>query len=183
MALLHLPDETNAPMEARGVLQATRSRWGYIPDLVRALSIRPDIMRAEDTWARAVMYEGLLGRRLKQHVATVVATVERSEYCTSAAIHQARLNGVPPLESERCRNLDFSTFDEEDRAALEFARDTAKDPHATAQSVHALRQFFSDGQIIELVSVIGSFRMYATFASALGLAVDTQADRNLLRPD
>ena len=183
MAFLPLPDERTADARARATLQAAKERWGYLPNIVRALALRPELLVAEDAWSRALMYSGLLPRALKEAVATTVSVVNQCDYCATSHAYAAARAGAPEA-ARACARLDFRSLPERDRAALDFTRKAASDMRSIRQpDVDALRAHFSPEEIAELAAVIGSFMMYNTFVTVLGLELEAPHEgRHLLTP-
>ncbi|MGB0652227.1 MAG: carboxymuconolactone decarboxylase family protein [Thermoplasmatota archaeon] len=175
MARIRLPTATDATGSARGVLEEATSRWGFEPNIVRALALRPEILAAEDVWSSAVMYGGILPRGLKEGVATVVSSSNKTTYCFTSHAMQAEREGVPASAIDGCIRFDFESFDDAERTALSFARKAAADMHAiTDEDMAALREHYSSEEIVELVAVIGSFMLYNTFVTVLGLELEPE---------
>ncbi len=173
MAHVPLPDADTTAGHAREVLLGAERRWGFAPNIVRALALCPDILAAEDQWSRAVMYGGRLPRHLKEAVATVVSSVNRTPYCIASHAMAARREGLAPQRVEACQALHLEEFPEAERAALDFARRAAADAHAiTARDVEALRAHYDPEQVVELAAVVASFMMYNTFVTVLGIELE-----------
>lgn len=180
MAFVELPDPARATGRVREVFDATAARWGYVPNIVRALALRPDVLEAEDAWSRAVMYEGTLPRALKEAVATTVSVVNGSQYCATSHAYQAGRVDAADATLDACRRLDFGGLPEAERVALEFARKAARDMNAIGPAdVSALRKHYAPEQVVELAAVIGSFMMYNTFVTVLGLELEPGRQRFL----
>lgn len=175
VAYLDLPAANDLDGPARDVLEDATRRWGFAPNIVRALALRPEILAAEDHWTQAVMHSGLLPRGLKEAVATVVSTVNRTPYCATSHADQARRAGVPAERVAACRTFDFTGFSVGERKALEFARKAAQDARTVSRAdMEGLRMHYSREQCVELVMVVASFAMYNTFVSALGLELEPE---------
>lgn len=183
MAFLPLADKSTTAGHARDVLLETEKRWGYVPNIVRALALRPELLDAEDHWSKALMYSGKLPRVLKEAVATTVSTVNDCNYCATSHALAAELAGGAKSVGEACALLRFDTFTEKERVALEFACKGATDMNSvTKQDVDKLRKYYSPEEIVELSAVIGSFMMYNTFVTLLGLELEPVHDKGLLAP-
>lgn len=173
MAYLPLAGTKTAIGRAREVLEQTEKKWGYVPNIVRALALRPEILDAEDHWTQALMHSGTLPRDLKEAVATAVSAVNSCDYCATSHAHQASVHGVSEKNVAACRLLDFRAFDARSRAALDFARKAATDMRQVRKSdVDALRKYFRPDQIVELTLVVASFAMYNTFVTVLGIELE-----------
>ena len=173
MAFIPLPDAATAPPGTREVLARTEARWGYAPNIVRALALRPELLAAEDRWSRALMYSGTLPRVLKEAVATTVSAVNRCEYCAASHAYAAGLAGAAEGVGQACRALRFDGFAPRERAALEFARKAAADMRSiTRADIETLRAHYTPEEVVELAAVVGSFMMYNTFVTVLGLELE-----------
>lgn len=173
MAFLPLADATTATGRPRQVLVETERKWGFVPNIVRALALRPELLEAEDRWTQALMHTGTLPRVLKEAVATTVSAVNSCDYCATSHAYMATANGADDRVVGACRALRFDGLSEAERVALEFARKAATDMASVSQvDVDRLRKHYRPDQIVELAAVIASFMMYNTFVTVLGLELE-----------
>lgn len=182
MSFFPLADAATSKGMAKQVLEETEKRWGYVPNIVCALALRPELLEAEDRWSKALMYSGVLPRVLKEAVATTVSVVNRCDYCATSHAFAAQLAGGDVREA--CASLNFSAMPEKDRTVLEFAKKAATDMNSiTQKDVDRVRKFLSPAEFAELAAVIGSFMMYNTFVTLLGLKLEPKNPvRSLLHP-
>lgn len=174
MSFLALPTGETATGRTRELVVDAERRWGFTPNIIRALALRPEVMDAEYVWTEALMWNGTLPCVLKEKVATAVSAANRCDYCSTMHALQIDVNGGGPGESAACERLDFSRSSPAERAALEFAVKSARDMHSIRQAdVATLSGFYSESQIVELALVIGSFMMYNTFVTILGLPLES----------
>ena len=67
----------------------------------------------------------------------------------------------------------YSFADEKEAAALEFTRKATDDPKTiTKEDIETLQQYYADGEIIEIVTVIQQFMGYNWFVTILGLELE-----------
>jgi len=161
------------PMEEfRGLFpgaQALEQRVGFVPTSMRVMAHRPPILEGFGAFAGAILGPGEVDRALKQLVALMVSRATGCMYCQAHTGHAAHGAGV---DEDKLQALwDFETddrFTDAERAALRFARDSAVIPVAVGDAhFAALRQHFSDPQIVEIVSVASLFGFLNRFNDTL----------------
>lgn len=175
MSYLPLPTKNDLQRYPKDVVEDSEKRWGYVPNIVRAYALAPEILQAEDVWSKGVMYKGFLPRRLKEAIATVVSATNKTNYCSISHAHAISLAGGKKEEATACQNMDFASFTEKERAALEFARKATQDPKSIAQSdIDTLRKHYTGGEIVEIAVVIQAFMGYNWFVTMLGLELEKE---------
>jgi uncharacterized peroxidase-related enzyme len=181
MAFLPLARVETAPPSTKAVLEATVQKWGYLPNIVAALALRPELLHAEDAWTKALMHQGTLPRSLKEAVATTVSMANQCNYCATSHDFAAGQAGASAEVRAACKVLRFDGLPEAERLALDFARKAAADMRSVRQEdVDLLRKHYSAEQVVELAAVIGSFMLYNTFVTVLGLELEPQHGQGLL---
>ena len=82
----------------------------------------------------------------------------------------ARRYGATEEELATLHDLDRCPVPESERAALRFAETMTREPRGLdASAIEALREHWSDDQIVELTCVVGLFNYLNRFAEAMGL--------------
>ena len=159
--------------EFEGLFRATERAGGYIVNSILTMGRRPEMLRTWIDFFRTVMGPGLVSQELKQLVAHVASTSAGCRYCQAHTAGAAELRGVSVERVEAVYEFESSPlFDEAERAALRLGRDAALLPNlATSEHFEALREHFSDDEIVELVAAIAIFgflnRWNDTMATAL----------------
>lgn len=173
MSFIKLPEKSELSGKALELIEETEKRWGYIPNISRAYSLAPHILEAEDIWSGNVIYKGLLPRKLKEAIATTVSAINDCDYCASSHAHAYTIAGGEAEQANSCKSLDFHNFDANEKAALEFTLKATGNPKSvTQEDIDTLLQYFSNPEIIEIVTVIQQFMGYNWFVSILGLELD-----------
>ena len=136
-------------------------------------STRPDLAAPLWSWFRALMLEeGLLGRALKEMIATRVSYANACRYCSAAHSTRAKLLGVPDAIVDRLAEpLDQLPLDERQRALLAFC-DKVRDASPTVEAsdwdgVRAVG--WTDDEIVEALQVVGMFSAFNRMADAFGV--------------
>jgi alkylhydroperoxidase family enzyme len=107
--------------------------------------------------------------------------VNDCNYCATSHAYAAEQAGASEPLRQACTMLRFDGLPEHERVALEFARKAAGDMASIQQEdVDRLRKHFTAPQVVELAAVIGSFMMYNTFVTVLGLELEPQHGKGVL---
>lgn len=145
------------------------SGLGFVPTSMRVMAHRPPILEGFATFAGAILGPGEVDRALKQLIALMVSRTTGCLYCQAHTGHAAHGAGVDEAKLQAL--WDFETdgrFSGAERAALRFARDSAVIPVAVGDDHFvALREHFTDPQIVEIVSVASLFGFLNRFNDTL----------------
>jgi len=169
-------DETNYPLFA-----AIKEKYGFIPNLYRAQSMRPDLLEAQAQLVNAVLIkEGALPRKQKEYIFLVCSAANLSTYCVTAHCEMIRMMGIEGPEPEQIA-IDHAstTLPVSVKALLNFAAKLTTEPTKISRAdVDTLRTFgYSDEQIHETVALVGAAK-YANFlAFGLGTLPDFDSSR------
>ncbi len=145
--------------EFENLFRLLEQTTGFVPNSLLTMAHRPDILRGFAQLAAAVLRGGTVSPGLKQLVALVASTAHGCRYCQAHTADSAHSAGVTEEQIQAAYEFETSPlFDDAQVAALRLARDAAVVPNAvTAEHFDSLRQHFTDGQVLELVSVISLF--------------------------
>ena len=136
--------------------EATR---GFVPNSIRTMARRPDIVRAFMALNQAVLYEGSVPTPLKMLIAVATSLAAGCRYCQS---HMANLSSIWQVPDEKIAaiwELDRSAaFTPAEKAAIGLALKAGMVPNAaSAEDFASLRAHFDDEQIVEIVATIALF--------------------------
>jgi uncharacterized peroxidase-related enzyme len=131
----------------------------FVPNSLFTMARRPEILRAFSELITQIWRTGTLPTPLKPLVAIVSSVAAGCRYCQAHEAVDAKLRGVPEEKIEAIWDFERSPlFDEGERAALRFARDASLAPNEVTPGHFAeLRRFWDDGQIVEILAVVGLF--------------------------
>jgi uncharacterized peroxidase-related enzyme len=131
----------------------------FVPNSLFTMARRPEILRAFSDLITQIWRTGTLPQPLKPLIAIVSSVAAGCRYCQAHEAVDATMRGVSDEKISAIWDFDRSPlFDEAERAALRFARDASLVPNeVTRESFAALRRHFDDGQIVEILSVVGLF--------------------------
>jgi len=149
-------DETPEFRERFEHYQNTR---GFVPNSIRTMARRPAIAAAFMELNRAVLYEGTVPEELKMLVSLIASQAAGCRYCQA---HMANLSSIYKASDAKIQAVwEFQTsplFSDAERAALTVAYKGAILPNAVeAADMDALKQHFSEAEIVEIVASIALF--------------------------
>ena len=132
---------------------------GFVPNSMLTLGRRPELLRAFAGLSAQVLGGGSVPPDLKQLVAFVASQSSGCRYCQAHTAHGAERRGVALEKIDAAFEFETSPlFSEAERAALRLARDAALVPNETREGHFvALREHFSDEEIVDLVAVVSMF--------------------------
>ena len=131
----------------------------FVPNSLFTMARRPEILRAFSELITQIWRTGTLPRPLKPLIAIVSSVAAGCRYCQAHEAVDARMRGVSEEKISAIWDFERSPlYDEAERAALRFARDASLVPNeVTPASFEELREHWDDGQIVEMLAVVGLF--------------------------
>jgi uncharacterized peroxidase-related enzyme len=169
-------DEALSPAQEQ-VFEAARRRFTFVPDVVRALAVRPDVALAQSALRDSLMGgASSIGQRRADLISLAVSGINHCKYCGAAHAGTLIARGeLTPEEAAQVfkdwRGLELSR---EDQAMLEFAEKLTFQPAQVEEAdVDALRDAgFDDLNIYDIVLVTA----YRNFINRVndGLGVSTE---------
>jgi AhpD family alkylhydroperoxidase len=139
--------------------------------LFSAIAARPQIARTLAAHLRALSDDGTVPARTKELIALMVGWLNACDYCTCVHEEIALKLGI---ETETLAQLgDFARSDRftpAERAALAATVSLTREPRALPPPVlEQLREHYDDGEIVEILAVIGGNNYVSRLSNALAL--------------
>lgn len=166
-----VPLETKDAGDVRDVLELSANFGGYVPTSLRIMARKPTILRAFSGLIRVVMREpGEVAADLKWLTAHAVSSAAGCRYCQA---HTAANGAKAGLAVEKMRAFmnyeDSPVFTPAERAIIALGWAAGEVPNAATRAhFDALRLYFSDAAIVEIVSVISLFGWLNRWNDTLG---------------
>lgn len=134
--------------------------FGVVPNNLRTMARRPDIVAALFALSDAVMGPGgTVPPEVEQIVAHIASKTAGSRYCQAHTIYGMSRSDID--EARLAALWDYASspvFTAAEKAAMDFASAAASVPNAvTDELIAQLRQHWDDGQIVEIMAVIALF--------------------------
>ncbi len=132
-----------------------KDRFGFVPNIFRAQTLRPDVLEAEARVVGTVLLsDDVLSRARKEYILLAVSAANLNTYCVAVHCEMLRALGIPEEVSDRVAVDHRSAgLPPADAALLDFALKLTRQPRSFWRGdVEALRAHgFSDTQILEAV--------------------------------
>jgi uncharacterized peroxidase-related enzyme len=131
----------------------------FVPNSLYTMARRPEILRAFSELITQIWNTGTVPTELKPLIAIVASVAAGCRYCQAHEAVDARERGVDDEKIAEIWNFERSErYSDAERVALRFARDASLVPNeVTPAHFEELRRHWDEGQIVEMLSVIGLF--------------------------
>jgi len=153
-----------------------RERFGFVPNIFSAQTLRPDVIEAEAGTIRSVLLtEDVLTRVQKECILLVISAANLNTYCVAVHCEMLRAMGVPADDSDQIAvDHQRTPLSAADKALLDFALKLATRPLDTGrEDIELLRHHaFTEEQILETVVMIS----LTTFLNTLQMGLGTTPD-------
>ena len=130
-----------------------------MPNSLFTMARRPEILGAFSELITRIWNTGTLPTELKPLIAIVSSVAAGCRYCQAHEAVDASERGVDDAKIAEIWNFERSDrYSDAERAVLRFARDASLVPNeVTPAHFEELRRHWDEGQIVEMLSVIGLF--------------------------
>jgi AhpD family alkylhydroperoxidase len=159
----------------------SRGLWerGHAPvEMLQAMCLRPEILRAFAGFGGAVYPGGLLERRVQELVIIMASAANDCQFCTDAHCDIVDLGGI--VADPLAAIADPTALAPRERLAVDYTRAVIADSNHVPEALSSeLHEHFTDPELVELTFLIGYINMLNLFNNALG--VRYQAEYQLLR--
>lgn len=136
-----------------------QSSRGFVPNSIRTMARRPDIVKAFMALNQAILYEGTVPTETKMLVSLASSMAAGCRYCQS---HMANLSSIYEAPDDKIAAIwEFATsdlFSGAERAAIAVGISAGAVPNAvTAADFDELRRYYDESQIVEIVASAALF--------------------------
>jgi uncharacterized peroxidase-related enzyme len=142
---------------------------GNVPNFFRTMAHRPEILQTMIAHFEAILKTGTLSTALKELVIVRTSQLNCTDYCLASHTAIARRLGWSDDQVAALRDAQNSKlFTPAEKAAIRLAETMTLDAHQMSNEQFAeLRSFYSEGEVVELMSAIGLFNYFNRFNDAL----------------
>jgi RNA polymerase sigma-70 factor (ECF subfamily) len=158
-----------------------RETFGFIPNIFRAQTLRPDVLEAEAEALRTVLLtDDVLPRVQKEYILLAISAANLNTYCVAVHCEMLRALGIPEDESDQIAvNHRQAGLPVADAALLDFALKLSQHPTEVGQEdIDRLRTHgFTDEQILESIVMTGLTSYLNTLQMGLGTVPDFEPRR------
>lgn len=156
-------------------------RFGSIPNIFRAQTLRPEAIEAEAGAFRSVLQpEDLLSHVQKECILLVVSAANLNTYCVAAHCEMLRMMGLSTAESDQIAvDHHQAEISEENKRLLDFVLKLAVRPSEFGrEDIDGLRRCgFTEEHILEAIAVTGLNNFINTLQMGLGTTPDIEPRR------
>jgi AhpD family alkylhydroperoxidase len=149
----------------------SRGLWerGHAPvEMIQAMTLRPEILRAFAGFGEAVYPGGILERRVKELVIIAASQSNACQFCVNSHCDLVDLAGI--VEDPLAAIDQPDSLAPRERLAVEYTRAAMADsnnlPEALTSRIH---EQFTDPELVELSFLIGYINMLNLFNNLLGV--------------
>ena len=142
---------------------------GNVPNFFRTMANRPEIFQTMIAHYEAILYTGTISTKLKELLIVRTSQVNCCEYCLDSHSKLAIRLGWSAEQVAALPNAAASgLFSAAEVAAIHLAEKmTADSNNYTDAEFAELRRFYSEGEVVELMTAIGIFNYFNRFNNVL----------------
>ena len=145
---------------------AAVARGGLPAEMLQAMALRPELLRAFAGMGDAVYPGGLLERPLQERVILESSRANACQFCTNAHVAIMRQLGIADDPLATLENLTALT--DRERLAVEYTRAAMEDSNKVSEALFTrLHQAFTDPELVELTFLIGYINLLNLFNNCL----------------
>ena len=160
--------------EFEELFEGVEAFMGYVPNAHLAMAERPELLIAFSNLARTIFQTEGIDMQIKQLIALASSLSSGCKYCQAHTSHGAERAGTK--EEKIAEILNYSESDhysDEERAVLDLAFASGRAPNeSNAAHFTELKKYFSDEQIIDIVSVVSMFGFLNRWNDTLGTKLE-----------
>jgi AhpD family alkylhydroperoxidase len=160
----------------------SRGLWerGLPPvEMLQAMCLRPEILRAFAGFGNSVYPGGILERRVKELVIITASQHNDCQFCTDSHCDLVDLAGI--VEDPLAAIADSASLAPRERIAVEYTRAAMANSNRVPESLATqLHEHFTDPELVELSFLIGYINMLNLFNNLL--EVRYNGEYSILRP-
>ena len=145
---------------------------GIVPYMFKTVAHVPAVAMGFAAFLKGLMSDGELAAWYKELVAARVASLNTCEYCISSHRYLAGRRGASVEQVNTIDSYETGPFTEKEKAGFRYADKLHTSTHAIDDAAYAaVKQHFSDKEMIELTAVAAAFEFFPRFVSALEIPV------------
>ena len=147
---------------------------GYVPNAHLTMAEKPELLMAFSNLAMIIFQSDGIDMQTKQLIALASSLSSGCKYCQAHTSHGAERAGTDEKKiSEILNYKESDSYSEEERAILDLAFASGRAPNeSNEEHFKELKKYFSDEQIIDIVSVISMFGFLNRWNDTLGTKLE-----------
>jgi len=169
MSRISRVDRSAVSPELAAMFDKIFAQRGNVPNMFRVMAHRPEIFATMQAHFAAVLDTGTVSKKLKELIIVRTSQVNETPYCLAS--HTILARGLGWTDDQLAHLAEWrqrDDFNPAEKAALRLAETVTRDAHAVSDEQFAeLRQYYSEGEVVELLCAIGLFNYFNRFNNAL----------------
>ena len=147
---------------------------GYVPNAHLTMAEKPELLMAFSNLAMTIFQSEGIDMQTKQLIALASSLSSGCKYCQAHTSHGAERAGTDEKKISAILNYKESdSYSEKERAILDLAFASGRAPNeSNEEHFKELKKYFSDEQIIDIVSVISMFGFLNRWNDTLGTKLE-----------
>ncbi|CAM3651440.1 carboxymuconolactone decarboxylase family protein [Litorimonas haliclonae] len=168
-------EKKDLPADVRSLIEVGEQLMGFTPNDALIMARNPALTKALLSLVQAVYGQGTLDPGLKRLIGYINSTAAGCVYCQVHTANGAHDNGVETAKIQAAWEYETSElFSEAERAALRVAQAAGHTPNdVTDEAFSDLKNYFSEDEIVEIVSVIAMFGFLNRWNSTLATELES----------
>lgn len=161
--------------DVRALIEAGEQIMGFTPNDALIMARNPALTKAVTMLVQAVYGQGTLDSGLKRLIGYINSTAAGCVYCQVHTANGAHDNGIDTAKIQAAWEYETSDlFSDAERAALRVAQGAGHSPSEVTDIQFAdLKNYYSDNEIVEIVSVIATFGFLNRWNSTLATKLES----------
>jgi len=165
MALISSLEKDQVNDIAKAVYEQFEEKMGKVPEWVKVMAHRPEILKEFVELFKTIMGEGTIPQELKWKIGYVVSQTLKCPFCIDVTSKMLKKLGMSDDMIEKLKNLEG-----EEKETLALIKDVTLDGHLdNPELFDKLKEKFNEAQIVEIISVMGLFNYINRFNNTLGI--------------
>jgi alkylhydroperoxidase family enzyme len=165
MARIPYPDLHDP--ELTPIVERIVAERGKVLKLYEILLHSPPVATGWLAFLTSIRQQCHLSGRIRELAIMRVAAINGAEYEFLAHTPFALKEGISTLQIDALRDGQFDTFDEVERAALDYCESMTRTVQVPTAVFEAVRKYFNERELVELTATIGAYNLVSRFLEAL----------------
>ncbi len=165
MALISSLEKNQIEEAARETYEKFEKDAGKIPEWVKVMAHRPDILKEFNELFKTIMGKGKIEPLLKWKIALIVSKTLKCPFCIDVTEKMLKKLGASEEIIKETEKLS-----DNDKEILELVKDVTLDGHLDQPELfEKLKEKFDEAKIVEIISVMGLFNYINRFNNTLAI--------------
>ena len=177
------PADISKNPDLKAMFDMAEQNMGFSPEDGKIMAHNPDILNAVGGLVASVLNNGSVAPGTKRLIGFMTSQSSGCHYCSAHSSHGALGHGISEdqlnaiWEYESC-----DLFSNKEKAAIRVAHKAGMVPNATEQEdIDELKKYYTDAEVIEIVSTIGLYGFFNKFNHTLGTDIEEKPKRSYER--